>query len=1060
MTANGSLSDDLKEIIGESSVNTQIKDWENPNIIGKNKLGAHATGLPFPDESSALTRNPENTPWVKNLNGEWEFMIVPTPEATPEEFWAEDYDTSRWDKISVPSNWTMKGFDKPIYTNVKMPIPNTPPFVPKDDNPTGLYRRTFNLDEAWDGRNIILSFGGVESAFYLWVNGLKVGYSQGSRLPAEFDITEYVRVGENLIAAQVIRWSDGSFLEDQDHWRMAGVYRDVMIYALPEVHIWDVFAKPTLDDSYTDANLTLVVKIGGPNEEAEGYRVEMQLYDPDQRPIFEQPVAGKVVYDYNQVLSVTLQEKVDAPRKWNHEQPNLYTLVVGLFDKEGEAAHFYSHRIGFRKVEIKNRELLVNGKMVYIKGANRHDHDDRHGKYIPYETMLEDVLVMKRHNMNAVRTSHYPNDPLFYDLCDEYGLYVWDETNLETHSVYNVLTNKNEWLNAFLERGVRMVERDKNHPSIIVWSLGNESGYGPNHDAMAGWMRGYDPDRVVHYEGAISHGPKYWKRGRLATDLVCPMYPHISDIIAYAEDPTNDRPFIMCEYAHAMGNSVGNLKEYWDAIENYPGLQGGFIWDWVDQGLIKVDENGNEYWAYGGDFGDTINDRNFCINGLVFPDRTPHPAMVEYKKLIQPIGVKALDLLQGKVSILNKYDFLSLEGLVGRWEVAVDGEVQQSGTLPKLKTIPGKSTLLTIPYKSPDLFPGAEVFLTIRFKLESEAIWAEKGHEIAWEQFKLPFTSPGDILLETSDDLEIIEVVETTGDLVLNGREFAMAFDTSSGDIFKFMFNGTNLIDSGPALNIWRAATDNDGFKFAEELEWKLLGQWKKYGLDRLVAQLDSFAWEQSQPGVVKIVANKTYRAKGIETGFAHRVEYIVFGNGDMKTNHHIVCDADLPPLPRVGVRLSVPAGFEQFTWFGRGPEESYGDRKAGVAVGLYQGSVNDQYVPYIVPQENGNKTEVRWAALTNQAGMGLLAVGTPLMEMGVSHFTADDLYQAYHTNELTPRDEIYWTLDVMQCGLGGNSCGPMTLPEYLVIPGEYKFAVLLRPVSPDRGDLRKLGRG
>ena len=1039
-------------------------DWENPQVIGINKLQAHATGVPYADADSALQRETAS-PWLQNLNGDWDFTLVANPEMVPEGFWTQEHDISDWDSISVPSNWTMQGFDKPIYTNVKMPIPNTPPFVPQEDNPTGLYRRTFEVPANWDGRKIILHFGGVESAFYLWVNGQKVGYSQGSRTPAEFDITEFVQPGENLIAAQVIRWSDGSFLEDQDHWRMAGIYRDVTLYALPEIHLWDVFAKPVLDAEYQDAKLAVVAKLGGVEEglnaeKAAGYRVEMQLFDADLQPVFE-PVSGDVAPNHNEVTQVNLEQKVEAPKKWDHENPYLYTLIVWLKDKDGSPIQYYSHRIGFRKVEIKNRELLVNGKMVYIKGANRHDHHDKHGKYVPYEDMLADVLVMKTHNFNAVRTSHYPNDPAFYDICDEYGLYVWDETNLETHSVYNLLTNQTEWLNAFIERGVRMVERDKNHPSIIVWSLGNESGYGPNHDAMAGFIRGYDPDRIVHYEGAVSGGSHNWKRGHISTDLCCPMYPQISDIIAYAEDETNDRPFIMCEYAHAMGNSVGNLKEYWEAIEGYHGLQGGFIWDWIDQGLTKVDENGTEYWAYGGDFGDTINDYNFCINGLVFPDRTPHPSMAECKYLFQPLAVRAVDLLQGQVEIINKYDFSTLEGLKITWELAVDGETVQSGKLPGLKTLPGKATPVTIPCAAPDLFPGAEAFLTLRFALKDNTLWADAGFEIAWEQFKLPYTCPTIDQPEIPGGSAALSVAETPEAVSVNGDGFALAFDKSTGQMARFTYQDTELIAAGPHLNIWRAATDNDGFKFGDKIDWlefKLLNQWIKHGLDHLQYICDSLTWEQSDE-VVKVQTAHTVKAEGAEFGFRHKTTYTVYGNGDVQTDHEVDCDSRLPLLPRMGVQLSLPAGFEQFTWLGRGPEESYVDRKAGVAVGLYTGTVDEQYVPYIMPQENGNKTDVRWSAVTNENGVGLLAVGGSLLEIGVSHFTANDLYQAYHTNELTRRDETFVTLDVQQSGLGGNSCGPMTLPQYLIEPGEFKFSVLLRPVSSARGELRKLGR-
>jgi beta-galactosidase len=618
-----------------------------------------------------------------------------------------------------------------------------------------------------------------------------------------------------------------------------------------------------------------------------------------------------------------------------------------------------------------------------------------------------------------------------------------------------------------MERGVRMVERDKNHPSIIVWSLGNESGYGPNHDAMAGWMRGYDPDRVIHYEGAISQGSQNWNRGHLATDICCPMYPQISEIIAYAEDPENDRPFIMCEYAHAMGNSVGNLKEYWEAIEGYHGLQGGFIWDWIDQGLTKVDENGVEYWAYGGDFGDTINDRNFCINGLVFPDRTPHPALIEYKKLIQPVAVKAIDLLQGQVEIINKHDFSTLAGLSGTWEVTVDGEIVEHGELPTLKTEPGKSTLVTIPFTTPEIFPGAEAFLTLHFSLKQDALWAQAGHVVGWEQFKLPLTCPQDTpglgvtTPEFQGELPDLRVDAAPELVTINGADFSLAFAKSTGQISSFVYQGTELIQSGPQLNIWRAATDNDGFKFGAEIDWldfKLLNQWIKHGLDRLEHICESFAWEQVN-GLVKVKTIHLVKADDAAYGFRHKTIYTIHSNGDIQTDHRVDCDTELPLLPRMGMILAMPEGFETFTWLGRGPEESYADRKAGVAVGLYTSTVDEQYVPYIMPQENGNKTDVRWAALTNENGFGLLAVNSPLMETGVSHFTAHDLYAAYHTNELTRYPETYWTLDLAQCGLGGASCGPMTLPQYLIEPGTFEFSVLLRPVSPARGDLRKLGR-
>jgi beta-galactosidase/beta-glucuronidase len=781
----------------------------------------------------------------------------------------------------------------------------------------------------------------------------------------------------------------------------------------------------------------------------------MQLFDLDQLPVTSKPITDIVAVNDFEVVHAKISQDISEPQKWSHEHPYLYTLVLSLKDRDGRVVQYASCRIGFRKVEIKNRELLVNGKSVLIKGVNRHEHEDQRGKSVSMESMLADVLLMKRNNINAVRTSHYPNDPRWYDLCDEFGIYVWDEANIETHSLYNRLCHESEWTQAFLDRGVRMVERDKNHPSVIVWSLGNESGYGPNHDAISGWMRGFDPDRILHYEGAISSD---WSEGHFSTDICCPMYPTVEKIIQYAEDPTNDRPLIMCEYAHAMGNSVGNLKEYWEAIRNHLGLQGGFIWDWVDQGITKYDEAGNPYWAYGGDFGDTINDRNFCINGLVWPDRTPHPSMVEFKKLIQPIEVKAVDLHKGRVEIINQYDFSTLEGIIGKWEVTVDGEVQQSGIIPTLDNAPGKGVTLTIPYSEPDLSPESEAFLNLRFELAKNTNWADSGHEVAWEQFKIPLESP-EPAPHPSSELPTLAVGEGAGGLIVQGEGLRVMFNTETGLMADFSLRGTPLIESGPRLNIWRAATDNDGFKFTPEDESKLLGQWISAGLDRLEYRLDGLAWEQEKPGMVQITTIHDIKALGAVFGFTHRVVYTILGNGDVRTDHFVECANELPMLPRMGVLMTLPAGFEQFTWFGRGPEESYVDRNAGVAVGLYQGTVDEGYVPYIMPQENGNKTEVRWAALTNGSGVGLLATGTPWFEVGVSHFTADDLYNAYHTNELTHREEVVLTLDHKQCGLGGHSCGPMVLPQYMVPPTTYHFTFTFRPVTPERGPLSSLGR-
>ncbi|MGC9359274.1 MAG: glycoside hydrolase family 2 TIM barrel-domain containing protein [Anaerolineae bacterium] len=1030
-------------------------DWMNPRVIGINKLPAHTMRIPYDDAASAMARDPKGSRWYQPLNGSWAFRLAPNPGAVDAGFADADYDAGDWDRIDVPSNWTMQGYDKPIYTNVQMPIPNTPPYVPQDDNPTGLYRTTFDVPAHWAGRRIIVCFEGVESAFYLWVNGQMVGYSQGSRLPAEFDVTDLVHEGENLLATEVIRWSDGSFLEDQDHWRMAGIYRDVYLYALPVVHLADVFVRPELDETLKAGTLEVTATLGGAVEQATGYGVRVQLYNASGQPVPDSECQGTFSWSSARMPRVELTQPIAEPKLWSHETPYLYTAVVTLLDPDGEPLQYGAWRVGFRRVELCDRQMLVNGKPVLIKGVNRHEHDDRRGKTLSMEDMLQDVLLMKRHNINAVRTCHYPNDQRWYDLCDEYGLYVWDEANVESHSTYNRLCHDPEWTYAFVDRAVRMVERDKNHPSVVVWSLGNESGYGANHDAMAGWIRSYDPSRLVHYEGTMHVD---WTAGTHASDFVCPMYPPVQRIIDFCRDVDHHRPLIMCEFAHAMGNSCGNLREYWEAIEEYHGLQGGFIWDWVDQGLLKTDDEGREYWAYGGDFGDTINDHNFCLNGLIFPDRTPQPAMVEYKKLIQPVGVEAVDLAAGRVRIVNKHDFVTLEHLRGEWLLEADGVVQQQGPLPILTTPAGDAEELMLPYALPVTAPGQEAFLTVRFWLASDTSWAEAGHEVAWEQFALPdvVSAPN---LVAWDAMAVLEVTEQEGALEVVAEDCSLSFDTATGMLAAWDRKGVPLVADGLRLSVWRAPTDNDGFKFMPEIPGKPLARWLDAGLDQVEWSLVSFGWERLAPQVVQVRTVHRVQAEEAKVGFEHETTYTVYGSGHVRTEHTVVCDPDLPPLPRVGVELSMPAGFEQFAWFGRGPEESYIDRNAGVAVGLYEGTVWEQHVPYIVPQENGNKTEVRWAAVTNEDGVGLLASFTPLMETSVGHYTADDLYAASHTNELTPRQETIWHMDARQQGLGGGSCGPTTLDKYLVPPSTYRFEVLLRPVETHLAKLRILGR-
>ena len=666
------------------------KIWQSPECVGINRLPARANLFNFPDEKSARQVGKNFSPWVKNLNGNWKFHYTINPETLERDCIDPATDESKWDDIVVPGCFNMQGYGKPHYTNVQMPWDNLPPNVP-DENPTGVYRRTFELGNDWNERKTILHFGGVESVFWVYVNGQEVGYSKDSRTSTEFDISDFLKDGKNQLTVIVVKWSDASFLEDQDHWWMAGIYRDVYLRSVPKNSIADLFATASLDDNYENGQLELKLHANF-TDSFKYWKYKCQLYNADGVAVFDAPVETGIIGKPETFYPASKDPQrtknkiiIDVPgvEKWSAESPYLYTLTVSLVDPKDKVVDATGIKIGFRNIQIKNRELLINGQAVLINGVNRHDHDDTHGKTISIELMKRDLELMKQFNFNAIRTSHYPNAPEFYDLCDEYGFYVIDEANIEHHAFYNDLCSNPQWATAFVDRAVRMVERDKNHPCIYAWSLGNESGCGENHAAMAGWLRFFDPSRTLHYEGASHSGffNKIDNLNMVVTDYIAPMYASVDECVAWVKEQTDPRPLILCEYSHAMGNSNGNLKEYFEIFEKYHGLQGGFIWEWVDHGIKQVDKNGTEYWAYGGDFGDEPNDSNFCTDGLVWPDRTPHPAMYEFKKLAQPLGVSALDTAQGRFEIFNKNYFVDLSYLELAWTLKVDDKVVQTGTM-------------------------------------------------------------------------------------------------------------------------------------------------------------------------------------------------------------------------------------------------------------------------------------------------------------------------------------------------------------------------------------------
>jgi len=821
------LQNNLNDLPESKVRENKINDWENPAMIGRNKEAAHCTYIPYADTETALKNDPAQSPYYLSLNGTWKFNWARKPADRPARFYKDDYDVSQWNDIVVPGNWELQGFGIPIYTNTDYLFPANPPHIPHDYNPVGSYRRDFAIPDNWNKRQVFLHFGGVRSAMYVWLNGKEVGYSQGSKTPAEFNITKNLRKGKNTLAVEVYRFSDGSYLEDQDYWKISGIERDVFLFSTPNVYIRDFFVQGELDDSYSDGTLKVTVNVKNNQlQAADKNYVRMELFDGLNKSVFESPIVKDVVLDKLEEREIRFEQLVKEPAKWTAETPNLYSLVISLTDNKGKITEVVGCKTGFRKVEIKGGQLLVNGIPIYIKGVNRHEHEPETGRVVSEKYMMKDIQLMKQFNINAVRTSHYPNVPRWYELCDEYGLYVIDEANIESHGMgYDpdkTLGNNPEWKKAHLDRTISMVERDKNHPSIIIWSLGNEAGDGVNFGATYKWIKERDPSRPIHYERAGT-GPH--------TDIVCPMYRTIHHLKEYLRKGLNNRPLIMCEYAHAMGNSVGNLQEYWDFFDQHKELQGGSIWDWVDQGLYAKNEDGIAYWAYGGDFGPpgTLSDKNFCINGLVFPDRKLHPHIWEVKKVYQYIKVKPVNLKTGKVEIFNKYDFTSLEAFEMNWTLMGDDEKIGEGKFPLIDIPPHHSKVLSLSLPEIQPLPGVEYFLQLSFKLKDEVPPLSRGFEVAWEQFKLPLYSPPPKV--DFKNLPKLKLDHTEKLFQIKGQNFSIAVDKKTGEIISLVFKGTEFVKTGPVPNFWRAPTDND-------FGWgmpKRLGVWREAGAKRTI---------------------------------------------------------------------------------------------------------------------------------------------------------------------------------------------------------------------------------
>jgi beta-galactosidase len=1016
-----------------------------------------STLYPFPEARTARSGQREKSPWFRLLDGPWRFRLAARPEEVTLADIAADTDRSRWDEVAVPGNWPLQGHGSPHYTNQQMPFVDEPPFVP-DSNPTGIHARDFEVPAGWAGRRIVIHFGGAESVLYVYVNGRAVGMGKDSRLPSEFDISDFVVFGgTNTVVAVVIKWSDASFVEDQDQWWLGGLHREVFLYSTGPTYIADVFATGNLENNYRDGVLKLVINAGFARQPEAGWSFDIQAYSSDGDAVFKKPLRSTI--NTGRPLSwprlqVRLDEHVPNPLKWSAETPHLYTLVVTLRDPSGRAIEHTSTRFGFRSVEVRDRMLLVNGRRVLIHGVNRHDHHETKGKALDRETLRQDAVLMKRFNFNAVRCAHYPNDPYWLDLCDELGLYVIDEANVESHGYFCQISQDRRYAGAFLDRGLRMVERDKNHPSIILWSLGNESGYGGNHDAMAGWIRTYDPSRPLHYEGALWNSPEGrvlspehdLALGHHASDIVCPMYPSLERMIAWATatgHPDRRRPMILCEYSHAMGNSNGSLADYYDAFEKYPGLQGGFIWEWIDHGFRRTTADGKTYWAYGGDFGDQPNDLNFCCDGLVWPDRTPHPALFEFKHLAQP--VKAVGYRNGRLSIKNRQDFATTAWLRGSWRIAVDGRTVAHGKLPRLRIAP--QSVETVPLKRPRLAlkPGEEAFLHITFSAAERTGWCDRGHVVAQDQLLLARkpARPVSRLRSRASDRRLSITRTPLGPVIANDQ-LRIAIDAHTGLITDVSWCDQRVLLSGPRLQIWRAATDNDGIKGWTGQDNKPLGRWLKAGLDRLQLRTLPPNIRPLADGSVELTLRHIGSCAASASAVRHRHVYTIHPDGVIEVANTFDVDRHLPSPPRLGVTLTLPSGFEQLSWYGRGPIENYRDRNRGSMIDRHDSSVTGQYVPYILPQEHGNHTDVRWVSLAHARTAALQVTAREPLEFSASHFTAADLFSAAHTFDLKPRPETYLNLDYFHSGLGTGSCGPATLPRYQVPAGRHVWHYVL----------------
>ena len=1006
-----------------------MKVWENHKVDGINRLAPHARFASYPTRERAILNEEKYTHAFKNLNGVWQFLFLDAPEYSPQGFYEENYDTQQMAEITVPGNWQLQGYGKMHYSDLWYNFPINPPYVPTE-NPTGIYKRKFRVNQAFQNKKIILRFCGVDSAYHVWINGEEVGYSKGARNEAEFDITDLVHLTEeNDLTVRVYQWSDGTYLEDQDMWWLSGIFRDVELLGIPFEGINDLTVVADFSEEDHSGGLTASLKF----DTAVTRKVKIELLDKNNHQLYEETqVVTNSMLDFS--------AKIPQVSPWTAETPTLYTVLVTVLSEADKVIEVIPQKIGFRTIRLVGETFLVNGVPIKLKGVNRHDYHPRNGRVVSEKEIEADILLMKQFNINAIRTSHYPASSYFYELCDRYGMYVIDETDLECHGFeltnrYDWISDDPEWETAYVTRMVRMIERDKNHPSILFWSLGNESAFGHNFIKMAEIAKQMDPTRLVHYEG----------------DFEAEVVDVYSTMYTWLEHPTKQplmetvikeskKPHILCEYCHAMGNGPGNLKEYQELFYAHDKLQGGFIWEWFDHGIESYTETGEKYYRYGGDFGDDPSNKDFCIDGMLMPDRTPSPSLYEYKKVIEPVTTKAMDLEKGKFELINRFDFSSLEIFDLVYQLMEDETVLSNGRLTLPSILGRQSGEVVVPYDLPtQAKPGAIYYLNISYQLNKEQSYAPVGYELATAQFQLPIAEQKIVVKPAG----FLTAKEGNTELFIEGENFTVLFDTVRGTLLNVTKDGQKLVERGPKFTFWRAPISND-MEIIDEMK-------KKYFLHLEHEIVKQFTWERLA-NCIQINVETINGTTNSSWHYNCQYQYTVYPSGDIRFNlkGEPAGKVDTAPdmLPRLGVTMRLAKELDQVRYLGRGPRENYVDSKEAGLLGVYESTVDEMFTNYVVPQANGNRMDTYWNSFVDDRGQGIVFTGEETFNFSTSYYEEKDLDQAKHTCELKKQEYVVVNIDYQQNALGSYSCGQWQLEKYRTTFEAFELGFCMRVFS------------